>query len=138
MLFLASCEMGRRLDERHERESVSFSNAALVSGCRYVVAPALPVNDLMSAVVVDEFSRRLRSRDSALAYQEALTAVRTMTRTDLSDRVYAMWTLLRESSLAKEMPWPVKGVDRVLERAVVRAFAPRAKLPTFCISKNGT
>ena len=30
MLFLASCEMGRRTENRYEREAVSFSNAALV------------------------------------------------------------------------------------------------------------
>lgn len=137
MLFLASCEMGRRLDEHHERESVSFSNAALVTGCRYVVAPVLPVNDLMSAVVVDEFSRRLPWQSSPVAYREALAALRTMTANDFSDRVYAMWTLLRESSLAEEMPWPLKSVDRVLRRAVARAFAPEVQLPTFCISKNG-
>jgi hypothetical protein len=137
MLFLASCEMGRRLDEHHERESVSFSNAALVSGCRHVVAPILPVNDLLSAVVVDEFCRRLPADGSVLAFQKALAAVRAMTRTDLADRVHALWERLRESPLAERMPWPVSSAARVLERSVARVFVPGARMPTFCISSSG-
>ncbi|WP_327134869.1 CHAT domain-containing protein [Streptomyces sp. NBC_01343] len=138
MLFLASCEMGRRFDRHQERESVSFSNAALVSGCRRVVAPILPVNDLLSAVLVDEFCRRLPVDGSLLAYQGASAAVRAMPGTDLMDRVDAMWTRLRGSPLAELMPWPVKSAARVLERSAARAFAPGVRPPTFCISENGT
>ncbi|MGW2047709.1 hypothetical protein ACWCPF_21375 [Streptomyces sp. NPDC001858] len=137
MLFLASCEMGRRLDEHHERESVSFSNAALVSGCRHVVAPILPVNDLISALVVAEFGRRLPADGSLAACQGALDAVRAMTRSDAEDRMHALWERLAGSPLAERMPWPVKSAARVLERGVARALRPGAHRPTFCISKNG-
>ncbi|MGW8507658.1 hypothetical protein [Streptomyces sp. CLCI03] len=137
MLFLASCEMGRRLDEHHERESVSLSNAALVSGCRHVVAPILPVNDLMSAVVVAEFGRRLPADGSLRACQGALDAVGAMTRSDLDERMRALWERLSGSPLAERMPWPVKSAARVLEQGVTRALRPGAHRPTFCISKIG-
>lgn len=137
MLFLASCEMGRRLDEHHERESVSFANAALVSGCRHVVAPILPVNDLLSAVVVAEFGQRLPTDGSLPACQGALDAVRAMTRPDLEDRMHALWERLAGSPLAERMPWPVKSAARVLERGVARALRPGSHRPTYCISKIG-
>ncbi len=84
MLFLASCETGRRLDAHHEREALSFSNAALVSGCRHVVAPILPVDDLLSAVVVADFCQRLPETDALTAYQQTVAALWGVRRAELA------------------------------------------------------
>ncbi|MFI1769591.1 CHAT domain-containing protein [Streptomyces sp. NPDC020800] len=134
MLFLASCEMGRRLHEHHERESIAFSNAALVAGCRHVVAPVLPVNDLMSALVVDEFCRRLSAEGSLRAYEGAMATVAAMSVSDFQDRLRMMWARLVQSPLADRLPWPVKSAARVFEHSLLCSFPTDVRLPPFCIS----
>ena len=137
MLFLAACEMGRRAEEVHERESVSFANAALIGGCKYVVAPSLPVNDLVSAVLVSVFCRRLPSLGSVGAYRTALRSVQTMTAQEFRDTVRGMWHRLRDSELSEVMPWPASAVGNVIDRRVDEAVARRAWLYVpFTISRG--
>jgi CHAT domain-containing protein len=122
MLFLASCEMGRRSGSVYERESVSFSNAALVAGCRYVVAPILPVNDFVSAVLVSEFCQRVSALGIVHAYRAAVKKLEELTAEDFTRKVYDMWFQLKSSPLSATMPWPPAAIDQILPGLIDNAL----------------
>ena len=124
-LLLASCEMGRRHDVSHEQEALSVANAALIGGCRFVVAPARPVNDLVSALLVVEFARRLATGPPAEAYGGAIRALRQLTGAEFTERLDALWSVLRRSDLARYLPWPVRAIEPIFRSRLARASADR-------------
>jgi hypothetical protein len=139
MLFLASCEMARRSGHVYERESISFANAALVSGCQFVVAPVLPVNDLVTAVLVAEFCRSLRELGSVDAYRVAIGKVRSLSRDQFIEGVNQLWETLKMSEFAQVMPWPLWVVEKILlQRRDEAAEHQVWRSSTFLISASGT
>jgi hypothetical protein len=112
LLFIAACETGRGNSSDHEREALSFANASLVGGCRYVAAPVLPVDDLVSAVLVTEFAARTRVVSPPLAYHAAVGTIRQLSQDEFAARVAYMWEALRNSRLASRLPWPVRVIDK--------------------------
>jgi len=137
MLFLASCEMGRRTEDRYEREAVSFSNAALVAGCSYVVAPVLPVNDLVSALIVTRFCANLRRLGPVGAYRYAMDKVRSLSDRDFAADVEGLWRTLKASEFATMMPWPVAAIEGIFQRQCDEAIRKQAwHSVTFFISCN--
>jgi CHAT domain len=121
MLFLAACEMGLGYANSHEREALSFANASLIGGSRYTVAPALPVNDFVSAILVTEFAAQARTTSPPLAYNTALEAVRRLTKTQFTERILHMWETLRISALAQRLPWPAAALDPVIKDRIEMA-----------------
>jgi len=122
LLFLAAYEMGLGYFSDHERETLSFANASLVGGSRYPVVPALPVNDLVSALLVREFAARAATTSPPLAYHTTLEAIQRLTRAEFRARVLHMWESLRTSALAQRLPWPAAALDPVIK--------PASKWPT--------
>jgi hypothetical protein len=121
LLFLAACEMGFGYADSHEREALSFANASLIGGSRYTVAPALPVNDLTSALLVAEFAAQLTSASPPMAYHRALEKTEQLTKAQFRKQLLDMWESLRGSALAQRMPWPAIALDPVIKAQIEAA-----------------
>lgn len=121
LLFIAACQMGRSNSSDHEREALSFANASLIGGCRYVAAPVLPVDDLVSAVLVTEFAARACTASPPLAYHSAMRTIRHLSPDEFAARVAYMWETLRNSRFVSQLPWPVAVIDKIVSSRIEEA-----------------
>ncbi|GAA3871234.1 hypothetical protein GCM10022381_12930 [Leifsonia kafniensis] len=122
-VVLAACDSGASVVGVWERDALSAANAALVAGARSVLAPATPVNDLVSAFVVCGIVEKLPHHDFAMAVELATREVAALTPEEFVRDLHLLWDCLWSSELIERMPWPPSHVESAFWRMAADTVA---------------
>jgi hypothetical protein len=125
-VFLAACDSGSDVEGAWERDSLSAANAALVGGAQSVLAPASPINDLVSAFVVCAIVDKLPMHEFGIAVNLASAEVMALTPEEFRRDLETLWDCLWSSDLIDQMPWPPALTEAAFWRIAADTIAQQA------------